>query len=126
MADIERLKIPYSLLKTEQMADKLGTMNQTVDWLLDEIYEKFPLRVENYDAGYMRVQLTKDFMRAFFSAPHNRHLLQEPSHKVGVVCHSFFLRCMSSSGFDVEQGKVVDSSDMKNCEILPCLNYKFE
>ena len=55
----------------------------------------------------------------------NKHLLQSKDHKVGIVSHGMYVRCLSAEGYDPETKKLVNAADMKNCEIYPCVNYKF-
>ena len=64
-------------------------------------------------------------MRSFFNSPQNKGLLTDRSHKVGIVSHGMFVRCLSAKGFDPETKKLVGAADMKNCEIFPCTNYQF-
>ena len=123
ISEVKSMQSPYSMMKPEEMPDKVGTMNQAIDWVLDAIYEQFPLRIEFYEACWMRACLVKQFMKTFFLAPQHKHLLKEKSHKVGVVSHSTFLRSMSGTGYDPVTNEIIDSCDMKNCEIFPSVNF---
>ena len=60
-------------------------------------------------------------MKVFFDS--NPELLTEKHHKVGIVSHGMFLKCLSAQSFDPEKKKLIGASDMKNCEICPCPNY---
>jgi hypothetical protein len=64
-------------------------------------------------------------MKVYFSSHANNQLLTDKSHKVGIVSHGMFVKCLSAKSFDTEKGKLIGASDMKNCEIFPCVNFKF-
>ena len=105
--------------KTNHLSD----MNTALDNVLDQVYEQFPVRMENYGAAYMRAQMSKRFVGAYFKA--NPQLLTEQNHKVGIVSHGMYVRCLSASGFDPEKKKLIGAEDMKNCQIYPCKSYQF-
>lgn len=54
MSEIESLKVPYSFLNPDEMENKVGTMNQAIETVLKHVYDDFPLRIELYEAAYMR------------------------------------------------------------------------
>ena len=123
IAEIESGKTPYTLIKPEEFKTPDGTTNEVMDQVLAEVYNQWPIRIEHYEAAYMRAQVSKEFMRHFFHA--NKSFLDSDDAKVGIVSHSMFLRCLSAEGFDPENKKLINATDMKNCEIFPCINYKF-
>lgn len=127
IAEIESMKLPFSFIKTDDETMKrtngVSSMNEALDNVLDQVFEQHPLRIELYEAAYMRAQQSKKFMKNYFAA--NSHLLTDKSHKVGIVSHGMNVRCLSASGFDVEKKKLVGAEDMKNCQIHPCKNYQF-
>jgi hypothetical protein len=55
----------------------------------------------------------------------NKGLLTDKSHKVGIVSHGMFVKCLSAASFDTETNKLKGAQDMKNCEVFPCVNFKF-
>lgn len=105
------------------MVDQVGSTNQVIEAVLKQVYEQFPLRIELYEAAYMRAQHCKRFMGMYFKE--NPGILTDQSHKVGIVSHGMFVRCLSASGFDPEKKKIIGAEDMKNCQIYPCKNFKF-
>jgi hypothetical protein len=122
------MKLPYEWMDTSEEHMKKtnyqSTMNDAIDKVLDKVYSEFPEgRIELYEPAYMRAQMSKRFLKAYFQA--NKGILTDKSHKVGIVSHGMFVRCLSASGFDPVGKKIIGAEDMKNCQIYPCVNYKF-
>ena len=64
VADLEMLQKSYSCIKVDRIQgeDHFG-VNESNDHLLEEVYNQFPLRIEDYVTLYGRTTLVKEFIR---------------------------------------------------------------
>ena len=90
------------------------SINDAADIILEEVRKDHDLRIENYEEGYMRAQLAKQFLRTYFR---DRKGLENEDSKIGIVSHGMFLRCFTAEGYDPRTDKLVNGIDMKNCAI---------
>jgi hypothetical protein len=46
------MQTPMSFLEPEKFENNMGTMNQAIDAVLEQVYQQFPLRIELYEPAY--------------------------------------------------------------------------
>ena len=71
IAQTEPMKLPYEWMDTSEEHMKKtnyqSTMNDAIDKVLDKVYSEFPEgRIELYEPAYMRAQMSKRFLKAYF------------------------------------------------------------
>jgi len=118
VSDLERLQVAYTCLKTDNLDEKTYTVNDANREFLDEVYNQFPLRIEEYHHLYTRSQVTKNFIRNYLKFTDIKE-----GQKVACVAHSSFLKAMSAEGVDHDKLEIIGGLDMKNCQISPDTTY---
>ena len=89
-------------------------MNESNQQLLEEVYNQFPLRIEDYVTLFGRTTMVKQFMRNYL-----KHSPIGAGQRVAVIAHGSFLKCMTAEGVDPVRRELIGGADMKNCQIFP-------
>lgn len=63
VADLDMLKLSYSTLKMDKVDESTFGINEANDHFLAEVYNQFPMRIENMAVNFWRTQVAKKFIK---------------------------------------------------------------